>query len=393
MGDLLPISAFTELKLTTSKLPVTLDNEIVLCMQGGVALYNNDDKTPYPEGSARVTSHRVLFTGPHTSLSLPLSDIRTLDIVKKFLRQSPKVVMHMNMPFSGFLKLSFRNGGHEDFYQQLQLALVKRAWLAPPPPKAGSQNESIRKGNPTLPAVGIAGIQRRKEEQREQVDEVLTEAFKDLQSLSVQAKDMVELAQKLQAKLSKAAPSEDENMKFKSYLLSLGIVTPVTKDMAGSELGYFEDLARELSDFLQQPLVDAGGTLPMASVYCMYNRARGSDLISPDDLIRACKSLKNLRLPIVMRTFPSGVNVIQLETESDDGVIEKICEMFYCTKSLRSNNKWVAMSAADFAGRRGIAIPLAREQLLTGERNGVLCRDDTLEGLKFYPNLISAPGS
>ncbi|KNC72182.1 hypothetical protein SARC_15266, partial [Sphaeroforma arctica JP610] len=85
----------------------------------GVALYNNDNKTPYPEGTARVTSHRILFTGPqHTALYLPLSDIRTVDFVKKFLRQSPKVILHLNPPFDGYLKLSFRNGGHDEAYEQ-----------------------------------------------------------------------------------------------------------------------------------------------------------------------------------------------------------------------------------------------------------------------------------
>ena len=36
----------------------------------------------------------------------------------------------------------------------------------------------------------------------------------------------------------------------------------------------------------------------------------------------------------------------------------------------------------------GIAIVLAKERLLAAEDLGALCRDDTVEGLRFYPNLF-----
>lgn len=36
----------------------------------------------------------------------------------------------------------------------------------------------------------------------------------------------------------------------------------------------------------------------MTDVYCWVNRARGMELLSPDDLLNACKMLKNLQLPV-----------------------------------------------------------------------------------------------
>lgn len=38
-------------------------------------------------------------------------------------------------------------------------------------------------------------------------------------------------------------------------------------------------------------------TLP--EVYCRINRARGVNLISPDDLLRACALFERLLLPVV----------------------------------------------------------------------------------------------
>jgi hypothetical protein len=44
----------------------------------------------------------------------------------------------------------------------------------------------------------------------------------------------------------------------------------------------------------------------------MYNRARGTDLISPEDLIIACEKMNQMSDRVMLRTFPSGVKVLQL---------------------------------------------------------------------------------
>jgi ESCRT-II complex subunit VPS36 len=50
------------------------------------------------------------------------------------------------------------------------------------------------------------------------------------------------------------------------------------------------ELARQLADFLLAgPLKNAGGLLPLADVYCLFNRARGTELVSPEDLLTAVK--------------------------------------------------------------------------------------------------------
>jgi ESCRT-II complex subunit VPS36 len=48
--------------------------------------------------------------------------------------------------------------------------------------------------------------------------------------------------------------TEDETVKFKSYLLSLGIDDPVTRTDFRSESQYYKELARQLADILQQPI-------------------------------------------------------------------------------------------------------------------------------------------
>lgn len=58
------------------------------------------------------------------------------------------------------------------------------------------------------------------------------------------------------------------------------------------------ELARQLADFLAaEPLRRAGGLLPLTDVYCLFNRARGTELVSPEDLLAAVKMLEKVRRP------------------------------------------------------------------------------------------------
>jgi ESCRT-II complex subunit VPS36 len=73
---------------------------------------------------------------------------------------------------------------------------------------------------------------------------------------------------------------------------------------------YHQELARELSDFLSAILDKAGGMMSLVDIYCMYNRARGIALISPEDLYKACHQLERCQLPQRLKAFESGLLVV-----------------------------------------------------------------------------------
>eukprot|EP00123_Amoebidium_parasiticum_P001665 comp12823_c0_seq1/m.7974 comp12823_c0_seq1/g.7974 ORF comp12823_c0_seq1/g.7974 comp12823_c0_seq1/m.7974 type:complete len:396 (-) comp12823_c0_seq1:499-1686(-) len=388
------INAFGELRLTETGRPTYLEGETEIMFQGQVGLYNGDEKTNHPEGTAHLTTHRIFFLadapGKRIALALQLCDIAMVEYTKKFLRQSPKVTLHINEPYKGHIKMSFRGSGHQEFFEQLQLALQKAEWTKPPP-SAGSAGapaaKRVSSGFDTSRA-GIAGLQRAKEEDRQATEKELKEAFDDLNSLMAKAKDMVGLAEKLQAKLAKQTASDDETAQFRNYMLSLGLVAPVTKDSAGTEQQYFRELARELADFVLKPLKDQGGTMPLTDIYCLYNRARGSQLISPDDLLNACRLFEPLNLPVRMRSFPSGVHVVQLVSQTDEAIARAIGAMFKHGEAT-TVAECICMTPQEYAQVRNIPITLAKEQLLTAETHGMVCRDDGFEGLRFYSNLFA----
>lgn len=62
--------------------------------------------------------------------------------------------------------------------------------------------------------------------------------------------------------------------------------------MAGKN--YYIDLAKEIEKFLMSILDKFGGVLAIVDIYCMYNRARGTDMISPEDLLISCEKLNQI---------------------------------------------------------------------------------------------------
>ena len=96
-------------------------------------------------------------------------------------------------------------------------------------------------------------------------------------------------------------------------MLSLGVADPVTKSVFGAGAVFFERLAQELTNVLYEPLQgflkifrifernffkECGGTMTLADAYCRWNRARGLELVSPEDLLNACNKLEKINSPI-----------------------------------------------------------------------------------------------
>ncbi|KAK7261400.1 hypothetical protein RIF29_27709 [Crotalaria pallida] len=103
-------------------------------------------------------------------------------------------------------------------------------------------------------------------------------------------------------------------------------------------------------DFVKVPLERAGGIINLIDIYCLFNRARGTELISPDDLLQACSLWEKFDVPVVLRKFDSGVMVIQTKSHSDEEVISKIKMLVMKPDALRPG-----ISARDAARTLGVA--------------------------------------
>jgi len=84
--------------------------------------------------------------------------------------------------------------------------------------------------------------------------------------------------------------------------------TQVSKDTSGKN--YHQALAYEIEKFLDTIIGKFGGVIGMVDLYCMYNRARGTDLISPEDLNIACSNINYNSKNFALKTYASGVKTI-----------------------------------------------------------------------------------
>lgn len=366
-------------------------NESYLLRTYNVKLYDGDNKTSYEKGEVILTTLRLLWCLPGDAhyLSLNLKYIVYFEEEKSssfIFSKSPKLVLYLTEPSAdrstgpastsafNFIKLSFRDKLDTEFVSALNQALQQKKWESTP----NVPTENRPRPNIKL-RTGIVGIERGLEEKHKAASESISVAFQDLNKLMMMAKDMVNLSKSISTKLKEKQGdiTDDETIKFKSYLLSLGVEDPVTKDAFTSNIEYFEKLAGEIAQIIEKPLLEVGGIMALPDVYCRVNRARGLELLSPEDFLSGCKVLEKLNLPVILRQFDSGVMVIQSVNHSDDIVVED-------TFSLLKNSTF--LTAEDLAKMLGISVILAKERLVTTEKFGKACRDESIEGLRFYRN-------
>lgn len=359
----------------------------------GIRLYDGDKKTGYDDGHLVLTKQRLLWRNESQSSSLGL-DLRLVVLLQEEaggFTSSPKLVLHLSQPShtqpagpvpsssNTYIKFSFRQGGCSNFHQVLQKVIEEREWErttpSVPQPTRGHQGKSIH--------TGILGIERAIQAKQQETNQNISHAFEDLKNLMGLAKDMVSLSRNISNKIKEHSGevSSDDTIQFRSYLLSLGIDDPVTRETYGTANEYHHHLARELVRALEDAVKDAGGVMLLTEVYCRINRARGMELLSPEDVLHACQVMKKLALPLILHSFESGVQVIQTAGLDQKKVVEATVEVL-------SQHETDGVSAGDLARECGMPLLLAQERLLQAERCAEAVRDESSEGLRFYPNLF-----
>ncbi|NXS11270.1 VPS36 protein, partial [Neodrepanis coruscans] len=362
--------------------------ETLVVQQRGVRLSDGEEKVKFDSGVLLLSTHRLIWRDQKNHeccIAVPLSQVVFIEEQAAGIGKSAKIVVHLHPassnkepgPFQSskysYIKLSFKEHGQIEFYRRLSEEITQRRWENMPTGQAMQVNKDTQAGR--IRAVGIVGIERKLEEKRKETDKNISEVG------TSEAKEMVELSKSIANKIKEKQGdiSEDETIRFKSYLLSMGIANPVTRETYGSGTQYHMQLAKQLAGILQTPLEERGGIMSLTEVYCLVNRARGLELLSPEDLVNACKMLESLKLPIRLRIFDSGVMVIELQSHNEEEMV---------ASALETVSEKGSLTADEFAKLVGMSVLLAKERLLLAEKMGHLCRDDSVEGLRFYPNLF-----
>lgn len=317
------------------------------------------------------------------------------------------------------IKFSFRAGGGPVFRDRLEGALIQRKWLlqsAPPVPKPALQStqsdgnvllsHNATPQRPPMPqqrTVGIAGLERRGAELRQNNQAVIGTAFEDLEALMTSAKEVIAMAEQFRNQTDSGleAATPEARAIINDSASALGLFT--TKDMLGSgsqsESLYVTELSRNLAEFLTDDrrgvLRKEGGIMSLVDLWAVFNRLRnGIELVSPLDFEKAANTWDTLHLPIRLRRFKSGLLVVQERSRTDEKTIASLLawlrEPQY--KFPPSEGGPLAqqfgrgVTAQETAERFGWSVGVATEELEMGEEVGSLCRDQCLDGLRFWEN-------
>ncbi|KAI0859509.1 EAP30/Vps36 family-domain-containing protein [Xylaria cubensis] len=316
------------------------------------------------------------------------------------------------------VKVSFRNGGEKIFYERLKGAMTQRKWLlheAPPVPTSNMMNgggeadsmlrsDSNSRRNKTA---GIAGLEQMGLDRRKNNERMIGSSFEDLEALMASAKEIVALAESFSRQVGTGTDSAttEANALLAESASQLGLVT--TKDIVGGRTGsgseslYLSELSRNVAEFLTDDargvLRKAGGIMSLVDLWAMFNRARGGvELVSPNDFEKAAQLWEKLKLPVRLRTFKSGVMVVQSRDRTDETTIKALVTWLRDLHEIPPERDvpwdWRifgrGVTAHDVAERFGWSIGVAEEELEMAEERGVLCREEGLEGLKFWENFI-----
>uniref|UniRef100_A0A3B3QGU2 Vacuolar protein-sorting-associated protein 36 n=1 Tax=Paramormyrops kingsleyae TaxID=1676925 RepID=A0A3B3QGU2_9TELE len=372
-------------------------NETLVIQQRGVRLYDGDEKAKLDVGVVLLSTHRLIWRdlkNHECCMAIPLSQIIFFEEQAAGIGKSAKIVIHLHPaspnkdpgPYQSskfsYIKLSFKEHGQIEFYRRLSEEMTQKRWERTPvsqpiPTGTGSQVTVMS----AWWSICVWSVWESLHLTPLPTSVPSSQAFEDLSKLMEKAKEMVELSRSIASKIKEKQGdiTEDETIRFKSYLLSMGIANPVTRETHGSGTHYHMQLARQLGDMLLAPLEERGGMMALTEVYCLVNRARGMELLSPEDLVNACKVFESLKLPLRLRVFDSGVMVVQLQSHSEEEMI---------ASALDNVSEKGSLTSEEFAKLLGLSVLLAKERLLLAEKMGHLCRDDSVEGLRFYPNLF-----
>jgi hypothetical protein len=265
------------------------------------------------------------------------------------------------------------------------------AWNVPPPSLAEKvdprqklpRDVAARTVAPQqLPACD-AGFSRAIRVERQVADErgkEITHGFASLTALDRRADALVNIAARFRTLNADPRANEQHHKVF-----NICIASPVTRDAAGNDVGLYRvELARELSRHLRPPVVEVGGIMTVADAYCLINRVRATnEYVSPDDFVAALSLFGQINSRLTVFRLDSGVRALRVDMASEPGGIDKVAAM-------AEQGGRTSISAVEVMQMRTIPVQAALDLLETAERAGLLARDETTDGVRFFRNNFAA---
>ena len=281
------------------------------------------------------------------------------------------------------LRISFRRDGDSRFYQCLKLSLSAKAWL----------NDTEDTSNRLKNTAGIGGVIQSVDSNAQYTHDDIQTSFKDLDTLMIKAKEMVNFAETLALKLPKNLDEASEFEKEASLFLNssftkLGLQYSNRNENVNhkEERQSYEYLANELKDLLLSAPYglmhsDERGLIGLDEVWCGWNRYRGVALLTPNTLLETIGYVeKTTQLKIY--EFKSGLCILHKPSHSIESFTSYL--KTYCYEH-------AYISLVEFSNNLKLPVRLSNEILEEIESQGHLVRDEDVHSgnINWYLNEIT----
>lgn len=316
------------------------ENDILTC--GDLQIKESDGEY-FSATRCRITSHRVLFVHGSQWGCCKLVDFTSARFVGGWLK-SKKVVLEA----TNGGQVSLRIDKIEDAMQAVTNAINARHWLK------GSYE----------PKALVGGMDRVLELRKRKLaddKEGSSDSLTDLDALKKNAQAMVALTKRVAAK-----DSAEEN-DIQKLLNEYGLQD--AKELRS------ESLEEELTKVTLRVVTESNMML-IEDLYCVFNRLRGTDLVTPHDFMASLTHVG--KGPVLRLRQLHGALCVQRKGVDEEKVAKELSKE--CEKT--------PLSAAQVSKLRQVSLRLAQVQLLDAEERGFVCRDDSIEGLVFYHNFF-----
>lgn len=371
--------------------------------------------------TVHITTHRIVFIdeGEVIGGSIPMALLQTINPSGGPSFRSPKASYKIELSTLawGDLQIVFRGGesnyyakssnDRDEAYNAIDRAWKRKAWQTK---ERTAIKEALRPSTAIAARkVGVDAIMTKNEIRHRENADLADAAFatskkssvvrknNDIDAFMGEASELIKVIQKYAVTIEREQKSSANNVMMSSkekdtdklvgMLENMGMTSALSEKQSGSM--YHKQLARQVVDFLRykDKLSQAGGMMTLTDVYCLFNRARATNMISPEDLLKAIDLMKEMSLGLTKRTFESGVVVIQDDAFDDELMAKRLSEL--AIESMRTKQLTPGITVMDASRSLKISALLANEHLLSGEQMGLICRDVTIEGIRFYPNLFN----
>ena len=221
------------------------------------------------------------------------------------------------------IKFKKDSGDINQAFNHLQKAYNNKDYMNSYLPKVENQEDNIQTNyNPQIRSYGL-GMERVKKQQEEKIKQdslLINSSFTGIQSLRQNAEQMISLAQQIRAKLGNSNQNK-ESSEINGILSKIGFIDPVTKEVSGSD--YYINLGEQINDYFYKYFTENPNikVITLIDAYCIYNRARGGNTISPKDMTQALKYFENNNHQVLVKNFNNEMIVLHTKEYSSDNIL------------------------------------------------------------------------